>query len=62
MPITRADLGSATLGVMLTARSVLAATEEHVNELPAEPIVLGGGAFLILVVLLLITLQFNRDR
>lgn len=46
---------------MVTATTVLA-TEEHVNELPLEPIWLGIGAFGVLVVLLLITLQFNRHR
>jgi hypothetical protein len=41
--------------------TVLAAEEPH-RELPVPPLALGLGAFAALVVLLLITLQFNRDR
>lgn len=47
---------------MTRALTLLAAEEEHVNELPAEPWVLGVGTFALLFVLLLITLSFNRDR
>ncbi len=46
---------------MLQALPVLA-TEEPANELPAHPLVFGIGAFVVLVVLLLITLSFRRDR
>ena len=49
---------------MITALSVavLAQAEESTTELPAPPLVLGGGVFVALVILLLITLQFNKDR
>ncbi len=35
---------------------------EQEGQLPAEPWMLGLGAFLFLCLLLLITWQFNRDR
>jgi hypothetical protein len=41
---------------------VVAQGEETGVELPAEPWVLGAGVFAALVVLLIITLQFNKDR
>ncbi len=44
--------------MMPTALSVLAAEESG----SAHPILLGVGVFALFVVLLLITLQFNRDR
>ncbi|WP_165865645.1 hypothetical protein [Vallicoccus soli] len=48
---------------MLSALSAVAAeSEEHVNELPAEPLWLGIGAFGVLLLLLLVTLSFNRQR
>jgi hypothetical protein len=47
----------------MTAVTVLAAeTEHHVNELPVEPWAYGVGAFLFLMLLLVITLSFNRHR
>ena len=45
----------------LTA-TVLAAGEENARDLPAEPWVIGVGTFGLLVVLLLITLSFGKDR
>jgi hypothetical protein len=48
---------------MLSALSAVATeSEEHVNELPLDPIWLGLGGFGVLVALLLITLSFNRQR
>lgn len=44
------------------ALRVLAQEREVVNELPVPPIVFGVGAFTLLVILLLITMQFNKDR
>jgi len=43
-------------------RSAVLAAEEHVNELPMEPWVIGLIAFGILVLALLVTLSFNHDR
>lgn len=46
----------------VAALTVLAVEgEEHANELPVEPWMLGVGTFLVLCALLLITWQFNRD-
>ena len=45
-----------------TVAAVLATGEEQARELPAEPWVIGVGAFVLLVVLLLITLSFGKDR
>ena len=45
----------------LTA-TVLATGEENARDLPAEPWVIGVGTFGLLVVLLLITLSFGKDR
>ena len=45
-----------------TVAAVLATGEEHARELPAEPWVIGVGAFVLLTVLLLITLSFGKDR
>lgn len=48
---------------MIHALTVLAAEEEHqLRELPLPPLAFGLLAFGGLVVLLLITLAFNRDR
>lgn len=48
----------------MTAAVTLLASEgeEHVIELPMPPIAYGAIALAILIVLLLITLSFNRDR
>jgi hypothetical protein len=46
---------------MTSALTQLAA-EEHVNELPADPKIIGAAVFVGLCILLLITLSFKRDR
>ena len=46
----------------MTSALSVAAESEVVNELPADPMILGLGAFGILVVLLLVALSFNRER
>ncbi|WP_269204424.1 hypothetical protein [Motilibacter deserti] len=43
-------------------RSAVLAAEEHANELPADPLVIGLITFGILIVALLITISFNHDR
>ena len=45
-----------------TVAAVLTTGEEKARELPAEPWVIGVGVFATLVVLLLITLSFGKDR
>jgi hypothetical protein len=45
-----------------TLAAVLATGEEQARELPAEPWAIGVGAFLFLVVLLVVTLSFGKDR
>lgn len=45
-----------------SAALLLAVSEEGGTELPVEPWVLGLGAFSLLVVLLLVTLSFGKDR
>jgi len=48
---------------MSTAASrLLAVGETQGTELPVEPWVLGVGAFVALVLLLLVTLSFGKDR
>jgi len=47
---------------MTAAIERFAAQTETGRDLPAEPWVIGVGAFALLVVLLLITLQFGKDR
>jgi hypothetical protein len=42
--------------------TVLAATEERGTELPVSPWFIGGGAFALLLLLLVITLSFGKDR
>jgi hypothetical protein len=46
----------------MTAAAVLAETAREGKDLPLEPWAIGLGTFLLLVVLLLITLQFGKDR
>ena len=46
----------------LAAARVLAETADQGRELPLAPWAIGLGAFLGLVVLLLITLSFGKDR
>jgi hypothetical protein len=45
----------------MTAARLLA-SEGTPPELPVEPWVMGAGAFVLLVVMLLITLAFGKDR
>lgn len=48
---------------MTAAAARLLANSEHSGtELPADPWVIGVGAFGLLVVLLLVTLTFGKDR
>ena len=47
---------------MTAAISRLAAQTETGRDLPVEPWVLGVSAFALLVVMLLITLSFGKDR
>ena len=46
----------------MTATELFAAQTETGRDLPVEPWALGVGAFALLVVLLLITLAFGKDR
>jgi hypothetical protein len=47
---------------MTAAIAVLAEKTQTGRDLPGEPWMLGVGAFALLVVLLLITLAFGKDR
>ena len=47
---------------MSLSAAVLAETEAVHNELPADALVFGGAALVILLLLLWITTRFNRDR
>jgi hypothetical protein len=47
---------------MTAAIDVIAAQTQTGRDLPGEPWMLGIGAFALLVVLLLITLSFGKDR
>ena len=53
-----------TIAALVTqlAGRLLAVEGEHGRELPVEPWVYGVGAFGILLVLLLVTLSFGKDR
>lgn len=46
----------------MTVVTVLAQTGAKGRDLPVEPWAVGVGAFLLLVVLLLITMTFGKDR
>jgi hypothetical protein len=47
---------------MTAAVRVLAEGEETARDLPVEPWAMGVGAFALLVVLLLVTMAFGKDR
>ena len=47
---------------MTAAIDLIAAQTEKGRDLPGEPWMLGVGAFALLVVMLLITLSFGKDR
>ena len=47
---------------MTAAIELFSAQTETGRDLPGEPWMLGLGSFALLVVLLLITLQFGKDR
>jgi hypothetical protein len=47
---------------MTAAIELFAAQTETGRDLPGEPWMLGLGAFVLLVLLLLITLSFGKDR
>jgi hypothetical protein len=47
---------------MTAANALFAAQTETGRDLPGEPWMLGVGSFTLLVVLLLITLSFGKDR
>ncbi len=46
----------------MTVAAVLAETSDKGRDLPIPPVAVGVGAFALLVVLLLITLTFGKDR
>ena len=46
----------------LVAPSLVASVTEKGKDLPGEPWMIGLGAFVLLVVMLLITLSFGKDR
>lgn len=46
----------------MTAARLLATSEGTPRDLPIEPWALGAGAFGLLVVMLLVTLAFGKDR
>jgi hypothetical protein len=46
----------------LTVSATVRTAEEHANELPVEPWVLGVGTFVLLLVLLFIAVSFNRNH
>lgn len=46
----------------MTAARLLATSEGTPRDLPVDPLVLGVGVFGLLVVLLLVTLAFGKDR
>ena len=47
---------------MTAAINLVAAGTEKGKDLPGEPWMIGVGAFALLVVMLLITLSFGKDR
>lgn len=47
---------------MTAAAHLLASGEETARELPVEPWVMGVGSFGLLLVLLLVTMAFGKDR
>ena len=47
---------------MTGALQLFASESETARDLPAEPWMLGAGAFALLLVLLLVTLTFGKDR
>ena len=47
---------------MTAAARLLASGQETAREIPAEPWVIGVGSFGLLVVLLLVTMAFGKDR
>lgn len=47
---------------MTAATHLIAAGSDTAKDLPGEPWMIGLGAFSLLVVLLLVTLSFGKDR
>jgi len=47
---------------MTAAIELFAAQTETGRDLPAEPWIIGVGAFVLLVLMLVITLSFGKDR
>ena len=50
-----------TAAILFTSE-LLASESETGRDIPGEPWMLGVGAFVLLVVMLLITLSFGKDR